>query len=298
MRVWLWLLLALASFGIARGARVIAEAQQSTEAISEPYAPTPGTAPYVSLGYREAAADFLFVRLRTYFGDVDASPETVADLCEAIVVLDQRFHRPYEFCAGAISFFALTDRRHGSNALYRRAIALLDRGMAEYPNDWHLPNLAAQIYTQDLKTDDPAQRREWDEKATLLIESAVRKPGAPAELQEWAAVMRTKYGQQQRAIRDLHELLLVTSDKKAQRALIQRLAQLEHQDADAIAREVFEARHIFDEEWRNQRPSLPASWYVLLGPRLAPTFDPVDLATGGHDLMQLQTPQPDEPPPE
>jgi hypothetical protein len=287
VRVWLWLVLALASFGVARGARTIAESQ-AQEGLSEPYAPSPTAAPYISLGYREAFADALFVRLRGYFGDVDSTPDVVAELCEAIVTLDVRYHRAYSYCAGAISFFALTSRRHGNNDLYLRAIKILDQGMREFPRDWTLPELAGQIYTQDLQTDDPAQRREWDEKGLLLIESAVRKPGAPAVLADWAAVMRTKFGQQQRAVRDLKEVLLLTTDARARKALLQRLAQLENENADAIAGEIFEARKRFERDWLANRPDLPGGWYVVLGPRLHLWFDPTDLATGGRELVTAE----------
>jgi hypothetical protein len=287
VKAWHWLGAALACLAFARGARVVAEAQQH-EALTDPYAPSPSSAPFVALGYREAAADALFVRLRGYFGDTESTPEAVAGLCEAIVALDPRFHRTYEYCAGAMTFFALTNRRHGNNAIYLRAIALLETGMREFPDDWRLPNLAGQILTQDLQTDDAAQRQAWNEKGTLLVEQAVRKPGAPAELADWAAVMRTKLGQQERAVRDLREVLLVTTDKTARKALIRRLALLENQNADAIAGEIYEARHKFEREWQSERPTIPAGWYILLGRRPGGAFDPVDLATGGHDLVVIQ----------
>jgi hypothetical protein len=168
---------------------------------------------------------------------------------------------------------------------YHRAIDVLERGAAAFPNDWKLPFLAGQIYTQDLQTKDPAERRQWDEKGTLLIESAIRKPGAPAEAAGWVSMMRTKFGQNQRAIEGLHEILLVTTDDKARRALIEKLAQLEHQDADEIAGELFEEREKFVRRWRDHRPALPSTMYVLLGDQLAPGFDLTDLATGGRDLV-------------
>jgi hypothetical protein len=286
------LAIAAVGFGTARVARIAANSDQ-TEQTETPYAPKPGSAPFMSLGYREAVADAMFVRLRGYFGGTGTTPDGVASLCEAIVALDPRFHRAYEYCGGAISYFSMT-AHHPDQAVLLRAAALLERGANEFKTDWRIPNLAGQIYTQDLQTTDPAQRRAWDEKGMLLVESAIRKPGAPAELQDWAAMMRTKYGQQQRAIRDLRELLLLTTDAKARKTLIGRLAQLEHQDADAIATEIFEARRDFDREWKTSRPTLPATWYVLLGPRLQPGFDMVDLATGGRDLISSDVAQPRE----
>jgi hypothetical protein len=284
MRVAVALGVAALAFGTARVARVAAKAEQAETVQSEPYAPSPASAPFLSLGYREALADVMFVRLRGYFGGQQTTPDGVASICEAVIALDPKFHRAYEYCGGAISFFAVTSPST-DQAVLLRAVAMLERGAREFPADWRLPNLAGQIYTQDLKTNDPAQRREWDERGTLLVESAIRKPGAPAELQDWAAVMRTKYGQQQRAIRDLREVLLVTTDSRARSRLIARLAQLQNRNADEIAGEIYEARRQFEREWASKRPLIPATWYVLVGPRLQRGFDPVDLATGGRDLV-------------
>ena len=196
-------------------------------------------APFVSLGYREVAADLFWIRLTGYFGGAEthgarASPALV----DAITALDPQFHRVYEWGARAMTLaHAGVDQ-----ATYLHAIAVLERGMKQFPDDWKLPYLAGQIYTQDLETKDPAQRRAWDEKGTLLIESAIRKPGAPAEAAEWAAVMRTKLGQHERAVRGLREMMLVTEDRAARDALIKRLAKLENTDSDELAAEILEMR--------------------------------------------------------
>ena len=284
MRVAVAVAVAALAFGGARFARVAAKADSPETKGAQPYAPSPSSAPFLSLGYREVLADAMFVRLRGYFGGSETTPEGVASLCEAIAALDPRFHRTYDYCGGALSFFSLT-QQNPDQAVLLRAIALLERGAREFPKDWRIPNLAGQIYTQDLVTNDPQQRREWDEKGLLLIESAIRKPGAPAQLQDWAAVMRTKYGQQQRAIRDLREVLLVTTDAKARKTLIARLAKLQEKNADEIASEIFVARQRFEREWKQNRSTIPATWYVLLGSRLMDSFDVAELATGGRDLV-------------
>jgi hypothetical protein len=260
---------------------VVAERQRVEGGIDEPFAPSPAAAPYVSLGYREMAADLMWIRLTGYFGGDRNTARGIAGLVDAITTLDPAFHRPYEWGARA-----MTLAHEGvDNATYLHAIDVLQRGMTQFPDDWRLPYLAGQIYTQDLATKDAAQRRAWDEKGTLLIEAAIRKPGAPAEAAEWAAVMRTKLGEHEQAVRELREMLLVTEDGKARDALIKRLATLENADADELAAEILETRKRFVSEWQRERPSLPASMYILLGPRISPRFDMTDLATAGHDLI-------------
>ncbi|HZJ63382.1 MAG TPA: hypothetical protein VFD36_07630 [Kofleriaceae bacterium] len=273
--------LALGGARVLRGAaggvapRVIAD---------EPYAPAPGTAPLVALGYRELFADLLFLRLKGYFGGRENTANGIAGLVEAIVALDPQYHRIYEWGARAITLAG----RGVDNDAYRRAIALLEAGAQEFPDDWKLPYLEGEIYTQDLQTKDPAERRAWDERGTLLTESAIRKPNAPAEAATWAATMRTRLGQHQRAVDGLREMLLVTDDDAARARLLTKLADLESSSASELASELLDARKMFQSAWMAARPTIPASMYVLIGAPLSARFDLGTLATGGRDLVGTQ----------
>jgi len=277
-------LIAALALGAARIARDAAERAAPRRFADEPYAPAPATAPLVSLGYRELAADLLFLRLTGYFGGSENTTHGIAGLVEAIVALDPQDHRIYEWGARAITLASGAV----DNAAYLRALAVLDTGAQQFPDDWKLPYLAGEIYTQDLRTTDPAQRRAWDERGTLLTESAIRKPNAPIEAATWAAKMRTKLGQHQRAVDGLREMLLVTEDDTARARLLTKLADLEHDSADELASELLEARHRFEAAWYGTRPAVPASMYLLLGAPLAPGFDLAELATGGRDLVGSQ----------
>lgn len=238
----------------------------------------------VSLGYRELMADLLYVRMVAYFAAYDSTPSDTGAVAEAIVALDPRLRRAYEF--GAI---ALTDaRREPDRSLQMRALTLLERGMKEFPDYWKLPNLAGQIYLVELATDDPDQRRAWDEKGTLLLESASRKPGAPTDLGVSAAQLQSKLGQNERAIQSLTEILLITRDARAREQILAQLAKISADQSDELAAELLDARRSFDQAWKRVRPALPATMYILLGPPLGTTFDLADLATGGRDLIGTQ----------
>lgn len=273
--------IAAAALGGARLARSAAEDAAPRRLEDEPYAPAPASASMITLGYRELAADLLFLRLKGYFGGSQTTADGLAALVEAIVALDPQQHEIYEWGARAITLAA-----HGvDNQAYLRALAVLDAGSRQFPTDWKLPYLAGQIYTQDLQTTDPAQRRAWDERGTLLTEAAIRKPNAPAEAATWAATMRTRLGQHQRAVDGLREMLLVTDDAKARERLLAKLADLEHDSASELASELLDARKRFEAEWLAARPAVPVAMYLLIGAPLSPRFDLGDLATGGHDLI-------------
>lgn len=259
--------------------------------LDRPYAPSAAAAPFVALGYREAMADALALRLRGYFGGLTDEASASADLAEAIIALDPRYQRMYEYGARAI-----TMADHGAGqASTLRAIALLERGSKELPDDWKIPYLAGQLYTLELSSDDPAQRRLWNERGTLLIERAIRKPGASADAAVYAAHLRTKLGQREAAVAGLREMLLITRDDKARQRMLDRLATLEQQDSAEIAAELLGERKRFEAEWKRERPGLPPTMYVLLGDRPPPGFDLAVIASGGRDLLGSDLTEPVEP---
>jgi hypothetical protein len=262
-------------------ARVRAASQRPAQSGDAPYAPSPEAAPFVTLGYRELGADLMFVRMVGYYGSADNDADTLATLADTIATLDPRFRRVYEF--GAVA--STSARRGVDNEIRLRAIALLAKAGKNFPREYRFPNLAGQIYLVDLETRDPEQRRLWDEQGTLLLESASRKPGAPADAALHAAVLQTRFGQRQRAIDGLRELLLITSDRGARERIVEQLAKLADEDADAIAAEMLEARKTFDNTWLRVRPAVPASMYVLIDKSIPPGFDLAELATGGRDLI-------------
>lgn len=283
---------AIAVIVAAQAARGVARDLPAGKAVEEPFAPAPAATPVVSLGYRELAADLLLARAMPYLGGPASTAGGVAGLCEAIVAADPRFREAYAWCARA-----MTLALHGvDQRAYLRALALLEAGAREHPDDWRIPYTAGQMYMLDLQTDDPAQRRAWDERGARLIEAAIRKPDAPADASTEAAFLRTKLGQHRRAIEGLREMLLITSDAGARRRILDKLAELSHAPADDLAAELLDARRRFEAAWQRDRPAVPPSMYLLIGPRPAPGFDPRDLATGGRDLLLLDDPPPPPPP--
>jgi tetratricopeptide (TPR) repeat protein len=279
VRVALAFGVAVVGLGVAHVARNAAEL--TDEADAEPFAPSPAAAPIVTLGFREMAADLLDLRLRGYFGGRESSADGVASLTEAIVALDPHYHRVYDYGANAMTIAATGV----SQDTYLRAVAVLEQGITQFPDDWKLPLLAGDIYSQDLVTKDPAQRRAWDERATQLTEASVRKPGAPQAAATWVVYMQTKLGQRDRAIQNLRELLLVTRDDDVRAKLLDKLAELLKMDSAELAGELYEQRRKLEASWLHDRPDIPPTTYFLLGPRLTPGFDLTDLATGGHDLV-------------
>jgi hypothetical protein len=268
----------------AQGARVVARDLGTGKVIEEPFAPSPAAAPFVSLGYRELAADLLLARVMPYLGGRENTALGIAGLCEAIVASDPRHRMVYEWCARAMTLA----RRGVDQQIHLRAIALLERGVREFPDDWRIPYTAGQMYMLDLQSDDPARRRAWLDRGAQLIEAAIRKPNAPADAATTASYLRTRLGQHQRAIDGLREMLLITGDAGARKLILEELAELSNASADELAIELLDARRRFEAVWKRERPAVPPTMYLLIGPRPRPGFDLRDLATGGRDLIGEQ----------
>lgn len=262
--------------------------------LDPPYAPSPSSARLLSLGYREALADLLWIRVLGYVGGDDDRASSTRQLIEAIVALDPRFQRIYAW--GGLAMSAIGTG--ATEADYLAAIAVLERGAREFPADYRIPLYAGQIYVTDLTTDDPEKARAWQTAGARWLERAVRVPGAPHGMATLAAHLRTKLGQREQAIRDLRELVLYTSDTSQRDRLVKKIAELEGASSDAIDHELAVAARQFQDAWDRERPELPPTTYVLVGPPLPTWFAPDDLAVD-RDLIGADPPiEPLEPVPD
>ncbi len=281
----------LAALIAARELRVVAVGLRDDwpKTYDEPWAPSTSAAPFVSLGYREALADYLWVRAIGYFGGHGDTAQGVEALVRGIAALDPHFRRVWDWGARA-----MTMADHGVDQdTYLHSIDFLEQGMTVYPNDWHLPMLAGQTYVVDLQSKDPAQIRAWQEAGASLLEKAIRMPDAPADQATLATTLRTKLGQHDRAVRELREMILITDDASAKKEMITKLAALEQRDASALEAAIDDARKEFQSAWLRDRPEVPATIYVVLGPHPKPYIDFADLAAD-RDLVGSE-PEPLEP---
>jgi hypothetical protein len=255
------------------------------KAVDLPFAPSAGTAPFVSLGYREMMADLLWIRAIGYVGGDDDRAAGTRALVEAIVALDPRFERVYKFTGAALSAMGTEPSTDDLLA----AIRILERGMKEFPENCQIPLIAGQIYTVELESDDPAQVKVWQLAGARFLERAVRIKGCPKDTGAFAAHLRTKLGQRDKAVRDLRELILYTDNRKDRQALVDKLAELEERDAAAVEYELAIEKQRFEAAWLATQPAVTPTMFVLLGPPLSPSFRLEDLAVD-RDLIGTEEP--------
>jgi hypothetical protein len=283
-------LVASAAVAALAGAQLVGYAARSDRAgwprtADTPYAPSAGAAPYLSLGYREAAADLMWIRMLAYLGGTDDTSAGVRELVEATLALDDHFRPGYDVGALAIQ----TANRGVDNAAHLAAIDILERGMRLYPDNWEYPFLAGQVYIVDLVPKDEAQRREWTEKGVLLFERSVRMPGSLERVATTVAHFQEKLGKHELAVKHLEEMILIAQDDGVRDQLIAKLAELEQRDAADLRIAMIESRRAFIEDWDRNRPALPASMYLILGRRRDP-YLPREALAVDRDLFGTNPP--------
>lgn len=253
------------------------------------FIPPKGAARMLSLGYNELAADTAWARLLVYFGDGFAKGWSLSDvepLMELVNALDPRFRRPYIWGGYATVF-----RQQGQPATqeeFKASIAILERGVAAYPDDWELNWVLGNRYWHDLRSDDPDERRKSRELGAAYIEKAMRCPKAPADLPLLAATMRTELGQHERALRELREMILTTEDAQAREKLVARYARMAGEDQ---GRALAQAREAFIREWEVNLPYAPSGFYIFVGPRPAEGIDLRRMSQGDRFEVEDEKPE-------
>jgi tetratricopeptide (TPR) repeat protein len=189
----------------------------------------------MSLGLEALTADIYWIRTVQYFGrkvvDSDkpsltatrARMDLLAPLLNIVVTLDPQHIPAYRF--GAIF---LPDRDLVA------AIALVDKGIRENPNDWRLYADLAYIYWQAgnkttgaEQTDNYAKASEWYEKGSTVMD-------APWWLRDLAGLMKIRGGSRE-AARAVYSSYLTSDDENIRGQAIFRLKQLRSLDElDAI----------------------------------------------------------------
>jgi hypothetical protein len=257
------------------------------------FVPNPRTARFISAGYNELAADVVWARTLVYYGEgmsqTGFTMKDVEPLVALVNTLDPWFRRPYAWGAYATTF----REKEATQEEFRASVDILERGAKMFPEDWELAWMLGLRYYSDLKTDDPTEQKQLQEIGVSYIEKAMRLPGAPGDLPNLAASLRSKLGQHERALRELREMILVMEPGKARDALIDRYQAM---SSESQAQAIRAAGESFDAEWKRELPFAPAALYVLVGRPPAPR-SPEQLLAGPAFLgVDPAERAPDDPP--
>lgn len=163
------------------------------------------------LGYRELAADLIWLKVVQHFGErkpVQAGLKWAYHAVEVVTDLDPRFVMAYRAAGTVLGVWG---------GQVRDSIALLVKGMRHNPQAWELPFLIGYDYFYELC--DAAAAAQYFRQASIL-------PGAPEYLPRLAARMTVEGGDPDAAIEFLVRFSQRTPDERLREALRQRIKEV------------------------------------------------------------------------
>lgn len=236
------------------------------------YLPKPSALKIMSLGHHELTASLVFVRALVYFGGEIVSKEKkftwIDNYLDTMVSLDPKFEMAYRWAGSAIMY----NGREITNDMVERSNSFLRRGVEHFPHSWQLPWMLGCNYLFEMRTQDQAQRKEWDRQGSEWIRQAALVGDAPPWASLLAAQIMEKEGRTEASIKYLEEVYLTTSDEKTKTEIRNRILYLrKSQDA---AEGLERRSKDFDQRWRRTLPYGDPNLFVALGEGPSARMDP------------------------
>ncbi len=163
------------------------------------------------LGYRQLAADLIWLKSIQHFGGRDATRSDYQWAYHAVDVvtdLDPKFVMAYQAAGTILGVWA---------GLIKESITILKKGMRHNPDVWQLPFIIGYDYFYELC--DHVSAAEYFRIASLL-------PEAPEYLPKLAARMTVESGDPDAAFKFLERFYQQTNDERMREALAQRMKEV------------------------------------------------------------------------
>jgi hypothetical protein len=229
------------------------------------YLPQPEWLGLFCLGYREAGADLIWMRLVVYYGEEifqRGHEAHVYEYAEAVLALDPDAVGIYRW----IGTFGVYRADGASAEEVERAVAIMERGAARFPNDGVLAwrtgaTLAFEL--PPLYGDRPELARRSRERAAPYLVRAAQLGAAPPYALFSNASLLTRIGRSEEAATHLEEMYAVTDDPERRDQIA---AYIEHLRSESFATAFVEENGRFEDDWARQMPYAPAAFYDLVRP--------------------------------
>lgn len=239
------------------------------------YLPPPEWLDVMSLGYRRALADLIWLRALIYFGEEfenRGAVKHVFNYGDSMLSLDPDFRRVYRW-VGVAGVYTPTG---SSPEVIERAIDVLRAGVERFPDDGQLAWDAGATITYELlpnlPKDDP-DREALQAEGNEHMMAAARLGAGPDWLVITNATALRKLGQTDRELRHLEEMYALVRDPTVKAQIEIRLSHLRD---EAYAEAFRRANEEFEERWQAEFPYMPSTLYFFVA-------DPVQSAIGLED---------------
>lgn len=240
------------------------------------YLPPPHWLQVMSLGYRRALADLIWLRALIYFGDEfenRGAVKHVFNYGDSMLALDPDFRRVYEW-VGVAGVYTPTG---SPPELIERAIDVLRRGVERFPDDgelaWDTGATITYELLPNLPKDDPRRERLEAEGNEYMLAAARRGAGPPWLVLTNATSLR-KLGEKERELRHLEEMYAIVRDPTVKAQIEARLSQLRD---EAYAEAFRRANQEFEQRRQEDFPYLPPALYFFVA-------DPIEATRGLEEL--------------
>jgi len=218
----------------------------------------------MSLGYREALADLVWLRALAFAGDhvTEDKLPMVERYRDAIVGLSPRFHRIYAW-SGIISIYG--GARLVSRPMVDLSIDSYRRGLAEFPESHELLYPLGMLLLHQVPS-TPGYSETEKEASKLEGIEVIRKAaafGADTLVRRYASTLVSRHATNALARQFLLSQLALVGDDEAEyrRALLARLSQL----GDTSASDAQRIGEHFRAAQRKHAPYVPEALFVLVG---------------------------------
>ncbi|MCA9711078.1 MAG: hypothetical protein KDK70_34875, partial [Myxococcales bacterium] len=225
----------------------------------------------MSLGYREALADLVWIRALVFAGERlgEVDTDMVERYVEGITALAPRFHRPYLW-GGITAIYG------GSGTIQRamveRSAKIYRAGLREFPDSHELLYALGMLLTHQVSSTagySDADKQALAAEGVDLIRKAAAH-GADPLVRRYAATIITEHATDALARQFLESQLASTDDEAHRRLLRRKLGALTGQEeVDRVER----TREAFMDELRRTAPYVPDTLYAVIRSEGSPLAD-------------------------
>ncbi|MBL4687773.1 MAG: hypothetical protein JKY37_24495, partial [Nannocystaceae bacterium] len=209
------------------------------------YVPPPGNLRPMSLGYREALADLVWIRALVFTGEHIGKTDIdfVERYVEGINGLAPRFYRPYTW--GAITAI-YGGQGKITRPMVERASRIYERGLVQFPESHELLYSYGMLLTTQVGSTPGYTEQEREAFAADGVERIRRAAafGADPLVRRYAATLITEYASDALAIQFLESQLAGAQEEAHRRLLRRKLSRLAGADRvhaiEAVREEFFE----------------------------------------------------------
>jgi hypothetical protein len=232
-----------------------------------------------SVGYNEAAADLVWITTIVYFGEravfatkgaahpadaeEPASAQYTVNYLAVVTSLDPRFRGAYQDG----SRLTMYHKGRITRSTVDMAIELLERGIAEFPDDGAMTFSLGFLYYYELEPFLAAgseQRKHAKAEGTELIARSASLPGTPPYVSLLSSTLLRREGLDDLVIEHLRAMLVQETDPEIRASLE---AQLRQAIGKAAERDIGLTAKL-ERRWHDEMPFAPFDVFLILQPEI------------------------------